>query len=204
MTPVKRWLFIGLIGLVLVGIIGWVGFTMLKPHTFSGEVVSEPAPAYDFSFLDANGDAVRLSDFKGKLILLFFGYTLCPDMSPATLVEVKRALKELGADAERVQMIIISVDPERDSPALIADYAAAYDPRFIGLTGTPEGIAEVAENFNIIYRKHAGSDATGYLIDHTATLTLVDQDGMVKEIFPFGAQGKQIAADLKYWLRQDK
>ncbi len=196
----SRWLFVvGIaIGMVLVVM---VVLPRLRPHTFTGTLLQSPAEAYDFSLTSHTGQRVGLSDFRGKLVLLYFGYTFCPDVCPATLSEVKGAMDILGEGASQVQTIMISVDPERDTPAMLADYMAHFDPSFLGLGGTPEQIAEIATFYGIYYAKNEGSEATGYLVDHTASLTVVDQDGHVKLIFPFGTTAEDIAVDLEYLIK---
>jgi protein SCO1/2 len=200
MNKFKFWVF-GFAAVILVGLTGWLGVNRLRPHTFTGMVIQSPQPAQDFSLLSNNGQNVSLSDFRGKLVILYFGYTFCPDVCPATLSEVEKAMKLLGDKAGDVQVIMISVDPERDTLAKLGEYMAFFDPRFIGLTGEPDELAKIAALYGVYYEKHEGTPASGYLVDHTATLTVIDREGFVKLIFPFGTQGKDIAADLAYMLR---
>ncbi|RJP50748.1 MAG: SCO family protein [Anaerolineaceae bacterium] len=178
-----------------------VGVYFLRPHTFHGTVIQSPDTAHDFTLTSAAGE-VSLSDFRGKLVLLYFGYTFCPDICPATLANVGQALRELGNDAGDAQLIMISLDPERDTPEKLAKYTAHFHPSFIGVTGSPEQLAEVASLYGIFYQKTEGSAASGYLIDHTATLLVIDRDGYLKLVFPFGVTVPEIADDLKYMLRQ--
>lgn len=178
-----------------------VGVYFLRPHTFHGTVIQSPGTAHDFTLTSAAGE-VSLSDFRGKLVLLYFGYTFCPDICPATLANVGQALRELGNDAEDVQLIMISLDPERDTPEKLAEYTAHFHPSFIGVTGSPEQLAEVASLYGIFYQKTEGSAASGYLMDHTATLLVIDREGYLKLVFPFGVTVPEIADDLKYMLRQ--
>lgn len=178
-----------------------VGVYFLRPHTFHGTVIQSPDTAHDFTLTSAAGE-VSLSDFRGKLVLLYFGYTFCPDICPATLANAGQALRELGNDAGDAQLIMISLDPERDTPEKLAKYTAHFHPSFIGVTGSPEQLAEVASLYGIFYQKTEGSAASGYLIDHTATLLVIDRDGYLKLVFPFGVTVPEIADDLKYMLRQ--
>lgn len=178
-----------------------VGFYFLRPHTFHGTVIQSPEPAYDFTLTGANGD-VSLSDFRGKIVLIYFGYTFCPDICPGTLANVAQALRDMDTKAEDVQLIMVSLDPERDTPEKLAEYMGHFHPSFIGITGTKEQLDEVTALYGIFYQKAAGSDATSYLIDHTATLMVLDREGYMKLVFPFGVTAKDIADDLKYMLRQ--
>jgi protein SCO1/2 len=194
------WLFV--IGLIIgLGLVAWWAIPQLSPHTFYGTLLQSPSEARDFSLTSHTGQNVRLSDFRGKLSLLYFGYTFCPDVCPATLSEVSGAMDILGEDASDVQFIMVSVDPERDTPAKLAEYVSHFNPSFLGVTGTPDQIAEIATMYGIFFEKNEGSIATGYLIDHTATITVVDQDGHVKLIFPFGTPASDMAADLEYLLK---
>jgi len=177
------------------------GFYFFRPHTFHGTVIQSPEPSFDFTLTSMNGD-VSLSDYRGKLVLIYFGYTFCPDICPATLANVGQALREIGAKAEDVQLIMISLDPERDTPEKLAEYVAHFYPSFIGITGSDEKLAEITSLYGIFYEKHEGTAATGYLIDHTATLLVIDREGYLKLVFPFGVTTEEIADDLKYMLRQ--
>jgi protein SCO1/2 len=173
----------------------------LRPHTFYGTLLQSPNEAYDFTLTSQNNQQISLSNFRGKIVLLYFGYTFCPDVCPATLSEVAKALEILGESAEDVQLIMISVDPERDTPDKLAAYVSHFYPTFLGVTGTPEQIAEAATLYGIFYEKNEGSIATGYLVDHTATITVIGQDGHVKLVFPFGTPAEELAEDLAYLLK---
>ncbi len=178
-----------------------VGFIFFRPHTFHGSVIQSPEPAFDFTLSGSNGD-VSLSDFRGKVVLIYFGYTFCPDICPGTLANVAQALRSMGDKAEEVQLIMVSLDPERDTPEKLAEYMGHFDPSFIGITGTKAQIDEVTALYGIFYQKAEGSEATNYLIDHTATLMVLDREGFLKLVFPYGVTSEEIADDLKYMLRQ--
>lgn len=195
-----RWIFILGLFLGLALVILW-GIPRLKPYSFHGTLLQSPSEARDFTMTSHTGHPVSLSDFRGKLVLLYFGYTFCPDVCPATLAEVAGAMDIMGEDAADVQFIMISVDPQRDTSSKLAEYVAHFDPSFLGVTGTPEKIAEVATLYGIFYEVNEGSVATGYLIDHTATITVIDEDGHVKLILPFGTPAEDIAQDLDYLLK---
>jgi len=200
MKKYKVWMA-GLGGLLVLALVGWLGISRLRPHVFHGMVIQSPEPAANFTLTDHTGRRVSLSDFRGKLVLLYFGYTFCPDVCPTTLAEIAQALRQLGPKADQVQVIMISVDPERDTPDRLAQYVAHFNSNFIGLTGTPDEIAAVATPFGIYYQKHKGTAATGYLVDHTATVTVIDRQGYVKLLFPFGTSADEMADDLAYMLR---
>ena len=177
------------------------GIYFFRPHTFHGTVIQSPETSYDFTLNGGNGD-VSLSDFRGKLVLIYFGYIFCPDICPATLGNVNQALKQIGSKAEDIQLIMVSLDPQRDTPEKLEQYVAHFNPTFIGITGTQEQVDTVTSLYGIFYEKKEGSEATSYLIDHTATLMVIDREGYLKLVFPFGVTADEIADDLKYMLRQ--
>jgi protein SCO1/2 len=179
-----------------------LGVYFFSPHTFHGTVIQSPSPSFDFTLTGADGD-VSLSDFRGKLVVIYFGYTFCPDICPATLANVGQALRRMNeSQSKDVQLIMISLDPERDTPKKLSEYVAHFYPSFIGITGSNEKLAEVTSLYGIFYEKSAGSTTENYTIDHTATLLVIDREGYLKLVFPFGVTVDEIADDLKYMLRQ--
>ncbi len=197
----KKSIWIFAIGLVIgLALIALIALPRLQPYTFHGTVLQSAQPAPDFELTASHGQKVSLEDFDGKLVLLYFGYTFCPDVCPATLSELRGAVDILGSQADDVQVIMISVDPERDTPEMLAEYVTHFDPSFLGVTGTPEEIAQIATLYGIFYEAHEGTAATGYLVDHTATVMVIDQDGHLKLVFPFGTPAEDIAEDLEHLL----
>jgi len=193
------WIFVIGLGLGLV-LVTAIALPLLRPYTFHGTVLQSQQPAPDFELTANLGQKVSLKDFEGKVVMLYFGYTFCPDVCPATLSELRNAMEILGAQAKDVQVIMISVDPERDTPEILAEYVTHFSPSFLGVTGTPEEISEVASLYGIFYEAHEGTEATGYLVDHTATVMVIDQDGYLKLAFPFGTSAADIAEDLEHIL----
>lgn len=187
------------VGFGLMGGAVWVRDQWLPP-TFHGAVLAPTAPAADFTLLTAGAREVHLSDFRGKVVLIAFGYRFCPDVCPVTLTELKNTLQVLGPQADQVQAIMVTVDPERDTPDLFDEHVHRYDPRLLGLGGSPEAIAAAAVPFGIFFERATGSAATQYLINHTATITAVDPEGRVRVVYPHGAAGREIAADVQYML----
>lgn len=201
------WIFVVgiLVGIVLIAIIA---LPRMRPYNFHGTVLQSPQPAPDFELKAANGQTIRLSDFNGKLVMLYFGYTFCPDVCPTSLSKIADAMDILGKQANDVQVIMISVDPERDTPEMLLEYTSFFHPRFIGVTGTPDEIAEVATMYGIYYQAHEGTAATGYLVDHTASVMVIDQDGHLKLVYPYTPpdqdvyiSAEDIASDLAYLLK---
>lgn len=201
---VKLWLAIGglLFGLILGAVLLLAtGVWRLRPPQLHGFVMQSPHPVANFTLMGAEGKAISLRDFRGQVVLLYFGYTYCPDVCPATLVELKQAVQALDKDAAEVQMIMVSVDPERDTPESLQEYVSYFHPSFIGLTGTESEVLAAATPLGVFFEKSEGTAATGYLIDHTATVLLIDKKGYLRLVYPFGITGAEIAADLQYIIK---
>jgi len=197
----KRSRFFFLVSALVVAGGLYAAVLWFRPHTFHGSVIQSPDLAHDFTLNAANGKTVSLSDYRGKLVLLYFGYTFCPDVCPATMGNAAQALRLLGNKANDVQLIMISVDPERDTPEKLAEYVTHFHPSFIGVTGKPEDLMQIASLYGVFYEKQDGTEATNYLVDHTATLMVIDRKGYLKLVMPFGVSVKEIADDIKYLLR---
>jgi protein SCO1/2 len=168
---------------------------------FKGTMMPASIPAPNFTFTDAEGQEVQLSDYLGQIVLLYFGYTFCPDVCPTTLSDLKRVQNQVDESGENVQMIMITVDPERDTPDKIAEYVAHFHPTFVGLSGTKKAIDEAADGYGVYYEKHEGTPATGYLVDHTARVFVIEPDGTHRLSFGFGTPVEDIVADLRLLLR---
>jgi len=195
-----RLLLIGLMVVIGLGSAAWL-VVRLWPYRYHGLLLEPATPVADFALTGPEGRPVRLSDFRGKVTVLYFGYTYCPDVCPTTLAELARALQRVGRRADQVQVIMITVDPERDTPEILARYLAHFDARFLGLSGTAAEIAAAATPLGIYFAKHEGTAATGYLVDHTATVAVIDRDGYLRLVFPFGTPGEDIASDLIHLLK---
>ena len=157
-----------------------------------------------FALTDQDGRTVRDTDFRGKYRLVYFGFTYCPDVCPVDLQLVGQGLRQLEksdpALAAEVQPIFISIDPERDTPAVLKSYVAAFHPRLIGLTGTPEQIADVAKRHGVYYAKQGDSAAKEYLVDHSRILLLFGPEGEPIAIVPHDKGADAIAAELRRWV----
>lgn len=156
--------------------------------------------ARDFALTDHTGKARTLADFKGKVVLMFFGYTQCPDVCPTTMAEMAGVMKELGAQAEQVQVLFVTLDPERDTQALLAQYVPAFDARFLGLYGDAQATARVAKEFKVFYAKVEGKTAGSYTIDHTAGSYVFDRNGKLRLFVRHGLGPAPIVHDLKLLL----
>lgn len=156
----------------------------------------------DFRLTDHNGKTRTLGEFRGKVVVMFFGYTQCPDVCPTTMLEMKAVMQQLGADARRVQMLFVTVDPERDTQELLSSYVPAFDPSFIGLYGDLETTAKTAKEFRVFYQKQPGSTPSNYTVDHTAGSYVFDPQGRVRLFARYGDGGESLAADLRALLKQ--
>lgn len=175
---------------------------LFGPTEWHGMVIQSNQPVTNFTLDGPDEQPVSLIDYRGKVVMLYFGYTFCPDVCPATMVELSDAMEILGQRSEDVQVIMITLDPERDTAEVLNNYVTHFNESFIGLTGTPEDLIAVTAPMGIFYEKHEGSEASGYLIDHTATVTVLDKEGKLRLVYPFGITGAEIAADLKYLIRE--
>ncbi len=168
-------------------------------HEFVGTVPTEIQPVPDFTLSGIDGP-VSLSGFEDKYVFIYFGYTFCPDVCPDTLSKLARVRRRLSAeDADQVQVIMISVDPDRDTPELLAEYVKHFDDSFIGLTGTKEEIDEAGKPYYLFYEKHDGTVASGYLIDHSSRTFLIDKNGNARLSYSFDTPADGILSDLE-WL----
>lgn len=136
--------------------------------------------AREFQLTGHDGKPRTLADFRGKVVVLFFGFTHCPDVCPSTLSQYAQAAKQLGADSSRVQFLLVTVDPERDTPEVLSRYVTAFDPRFLGLYGDAEATARTAKEFKVLYRKQPGKTEDSYSVDHSAGTYVFDREGQVR------------------------
>ena len=156
--------------------------------------------ARDFALIDHTGAKRTLADYRGKVVAVFFGFTQCPDVCPTTLSDLAQVKKRLGKDGERLQVIFITVDPERDSQAVLQRYVPGFDPSFVALYGSSEQTAATAKEFKVFYQKVAGKTATSYSIDHTAGTYVFDREGRVRLFVKHGEGVDPLVADLKRLL----
>lgn len=154
----------------------------------------------DLQLTDHTGKRRSLADFHGKVVVLFFGYTHCPDVCPTTLGELGITLKRLGADASRVQVLFVTLDPARDTPAVLAQYVPSFNPTFLGLTGTEEEIAQTAKSFKVFYKKQESGSKAGYSMDHSANTFVIDQQGRIRLLFGFGSGAAPLVHDIQALL----
>jgi protein SCO1/2 len=160
------------------------------------------AAAFPFPLTDFNGQPRTLADFKGKVVVLFFGYTQCPDVCPTTMSEMVEVKEKLGPDGGKLQVLFVSVDPERDTPEILKEYMTNFDPGFLGLyAGSPDKLAALAKAFRIYYKKVEGKTPTSYTVDHTASSYIYDPQGRLRLNNRFGTPAEAVAADIELLLK---
>ena len=158
--------------------------------------------AKDFQLPDVDGKPRSLADFRGKAVVVFFGYTQCPDVCPTTLQEIAEAKKLLGPDGDKVQGLFVTVDPERDTADVLKAYMGNFDPTFLALRGTPEQLAEMAKEYKVYYKKSEGKTPTSYTMDHSAASYVYDTQGRLRLYTRYGSGAQALASDLKLLLGQ--
>ncbi|XBP69461.1 SCO family protein [Polaromonas hydrogenivorans] len=157
--------------------------------------------AQGFSLADHNGQLRTLKDFAGKVVVVFFGFTQCPDVCPTSMAELAEIKKQLGADGDKLQAIFITVDPERDTPEMLKAYMANFDPTFLALRPTPEQLAQVARDFKIYYKKVDGKTQGSYTMDHSAGSYIFDPQGRVRLYSRYGSGAEVLASDIRLLLK---
>ncbi|MET0681960.1 MAG: SCO family protein [Casimicrobiaceae bacterium] len=171
---------------------------------FKTSDVTGSAMGRDFALTDHNGKARTLADFRGKAVVLFFGYTQCPDVCPTTLATLAEALRRLGPDAANVQVLFVTVDPERDTAELLSHYVTAFDPSFLGLSGDAEATSRTAKEFKILYQKQPGRTPGSYTMDHSAGTFVFDPEGRLRLYAGHGQDADVFAHDIRELLHAAK
>jgi len=197
----RKTLWAGILSLLAAGAV-LLALFFGKPASFRGTSYGEPYPqAADFSLTRANGETFRLSEQQGKIVLLFFGYTACPDVCPTTLAELRLVMRELGDKTGQVQVVFVSVDPERDTPEKIQEYVEHFNPDFIGLTGAPEDLQVVWDKYGVFRERVESESAFGYIINHTARTYLIDQNGSLRLSYGFQTPVEDMVHDIEILLK---
>lgn len=182
---------------------GYVAWSLLRPEpSYYGMYVEPPFPPNEFVLQSADGP-FGTQELRGSWSVLFFGFTHCPDICPTTLSRLSAAIREAGPRAERdVQVVLVSVDPERDTPERLKAYAGAFGPQFTGVTGTVDEIAAVASAYGIAYMRSETETAAGYLVDHTATMIVLDPQGRIRLFWSPMTAVEEMASDLRILVRR--
>ncbi len=197
----KHTLKVGLGLLLLIGVVSVLVVVFQQPGKLKGAVLDPPLPAPDFSLTRDDGTQFRLSAYRGKIVLLYFGYTSCPDVCPATMAELRQARDSLDDGlAGQVQVVLVAVDPDRDTPERIQRYADHFDKSFIGLSGSLDELQKIWDAYGITRAIEESQSASGYLVSHTARVYLVDKSGDLRLSFAFGTPPEDITHDLRLLL----
>ena len=185
---------------VVLMVVFFLGYFLTRPHAYYGDAVQPPQPTQGFTLQSASGP-VSLDDFKGKYVLLYYGYTNCPEICPTTMNTIARAYGLLGGLAGQLQTVMVSVDPARDTPEKLAEYVSVFDPTFVGVTGSKDQIDALTQANGIYYKiDPEGKGGSDYEVDHTASLQVLDPAGRLVLLIPYGNTAEQIADDLAYLL----
>jgi len=200
----RRTFFVGLASFLLIGVVAVGVFLFSKPASFRGTMYAEPyPPAPEIELTRDNGASFKLSRMRGNIVLLFFGYTSCPDVCPTTMAELKQALEALHQnDAKQVKVLFVTVDPERDTPERVQEYVDHFNSDFIGLSGTESELADVWKDYGVFRENVEGTSAAGYLVNHTARVTLIDRNGNLRLSYAFDTPVDSIVHDLKLVLKE--
>lgn len=172
-----------------------------KPVFNSLDITGIVGYGNDFRLTDHTGKARTMADFRGKAVVMFFGYTHCPDVCPTTLSDMKKVAQLLGPDAERFQVLFVTVDPKRDTQELLAAYVPSFNPTFLGLHGDQAAIDKVARDFKIIHQMEPGKTPDSYTVGHTASSLVFDPQGRLRLFVAYGAEPEKVAADIKLLLK---
>jgi protein SCO1 len=194
-------LWSGLALLVLVLVTAAV--TLTRPYIFHGSVIQDTYQAPDFSLPDGRGTEFHLAEQRGKVVLIFFGFTNCPDICPTTLADFKQVYQRLGKDADKVDFVYITVDPDRDTPQEIADYAARFEPSFYGLSGTEQQLKPVWKSYGV-YRKldKQSPTDTSYEVEHSTQVYAIDPSGNLRLTFAYGTPVDDILQDVRHLIKK--
>jgi protein SCO1/2 len=193
------------VGMVILGFLIVVGSTVFaKPYQFMGSKIDPAAPAPDFTLTDQNGQPYTLSDQKGKVVLIFFGYTNCPDVCPTTLAEFKNLREQLGDQADRVEFVFITVDPERDTPQRMAAYLPTFGEGILGLSGSEDELTPVWKAYGVYRNKVDSGSAAGYAMEHSSRTYGIDADGNLRVTYLFGTTPGSILKDALHLLDESK
>lgn len=189
--------------ILLIAVVGIVfGFVIERPHTFTGSVIDPAVPAPEFSLLSSQGGEYRLVSRTGKFVLIFFGYTHCPDVCPTTLYEMKEIKARLKEKAEKIEFVFITVDPERDTQDQLTRYLASFDESFYGLTGTTQDLEKVWKDYGVYREIQETDNSLGYLVDHTSRLYLINSQGELMMTYLYETTLDEIVSDLNYLIKK--
>ena len=201
----KHYFYLGLVVLGGIGAILLVGF--IRPYTYQGSLIDPPSPAPDFQLIDQNGQPASLSDLRGvgdhkKVLLIFFGFTHCPDVCPITLADFVQVKSRLGDQADNVAFVFITVDPERDTSETIRNHLSFFDPSFIGLTGTQQELETVWKDYGVYRAMPEVDGPSNYEVDHSTYIYAIDLNGNLRLTYPYDAGADLLSQDILHLLKE--
>jgi protein SCO1/2 len=179
---------------------GLLGACSEQKQSFTSIDLTGANYAKDFELTDHNGQVRHLKDFAGKVVVMFFGFTQCPDVCPTTMLEMAEIKKALGKDGDRLQALFVTVDPERDTPEILKAYMVNFDPTFLALYTTPDNLAQLAKDYKVYYKKVPGKTPTSYTIDHSAGSYVYDTKGQLRLFTRYGTGAAALTADIRQLL----
>ncbi len=198
----KKIILVGISSLAVIALAALLTIMFSNSGTYRGTAYSEPYPvAPQIELTKSEGETFRLNDQKGRIVLLFFGYTSCPDVCPTTLAELNLVMKELGDKTKLVQVIFVSVDPKRDTPEKMQEYVNHFNDKFIGLSGSMEELEIIWKDYGVFRSEVESTSALGYIVDHTARVYLIDVDGNLRLSYGFQTPVEDIVHDLELLLK---
>lgn len=196
----SKWIWLGM-G-IAAGVLAVVAFTVFQPYNLRGSEIDSPNPAPEIVLSSTHGGEYRLSEQKGRLVLIFFGYTSCPDVCPITVSEMRQLRRSLGDRAEEVDFVYITVDPARDTMEQMTNYLNVFDPAIIGLTGSEAELEPVWAPYGVWREIEEGATAAGYLVSHSSRLYLIDRSNRLRATYSFGTPVEDVEADMRYLLKE--
>lgn len=199
---IRRAFILGIAILVGLGIV-YATMTYARAYTYQGSLIEPPVPAPDFELVNQNSQTYRLSEQRGKVVLIFFGYTHCPDVCPVTLTDYKEIKSKLGDQSKDVKFLFITADPERDTPEQLKNYLKNFDPDFIGLTQVRDLLEPVWKGYGVYTSKVDSGDPDNYLVDHSARTYIIDKNGNLRLTYLFGTGSEVIAEDVAHLLKEN-
>lgn len=187
---------------VSAGVFGVLAGCSEQKPAFASIDVTGANYAKDFELTDHNGQVRHLTDFKGKVTVMFFGYTQCPDVCPTSMAELAEIKAALGKDADRLQGVFVTVDPQRDTPEVLKEYMQNFDPSFLALYTTPEKLVDLAKDYKVYYKKVDGKTPTSYTMDHSAGSYVYDTKGQLRLFTRYGSGVQALGSDIKLLLKE--
>lgn len=186
---------------ILIGLVGaYFLLGKTRSYTFQGSLIDPPVQAPQFELTNVDGGSFELSNLNGQVVIMFFGYTSCPDVCPVTLSDFLRVRTQLGEEAEQASFVFITVDPERDTPERLKKYLTNFDPEIIGLTGSRDELEPVWSSYGVYQAKSDDFSGDNYLVDHSSRIYVIDKQGNLLLTYMFGTENKVIADDVRYLI----